>query len=418
MNLRNESAATTGRSNADPGTEINSPGRWLFLARAAWIVITLLILVLNIVAIPYYCAVLKTVCAAPVNCFNDQLTSSDVHGLHALGISISAYATLNIVENTLFVLICVALGALLFWRRSDEPMALFCSFMLVLFGAALTSILSEGLAPLSLGWYVLIEFLYFLGQVSLLLFFYLFPTGRFVPRWTRWSALLYAGYTVWTIISFHPGQFTTGLDALLFFGLILTTVVAQVYRYRRVSTLSQRQQTKWVVFAFSFTIVGFIILLTATHFLFPPGNSTSIFGKLIHITIVSSIFLLIPGSIAIAVLRSRLWDIDIIINKALVYGLLTGILILVYVGLIFALQFLLRGIINQQNDVAIVVSTLAIAALFQPLRHRLQRFIDRRFYRSKYDAAKTVEAFSATLRSEVDLSQLREHLLTVVQETM
>ena len=131
-----------------------------------------------------------------------------------------------------------------------------------------------------------------------------------------------------------------------------------------------------------------------------------------------SIFLLIPGSIAIAVLRSRLWDIDIIINKALVYGLLTGILILVYVGLIFALQFLLRGIINQQNDVAIVVSTLAIAALFQPLRHRLQRLIDRRFYRSKYDAAKTVEAFSATLRSEVDLSQLREHLLTVVQETM
>ena len=112
--------------------------------------ITLLIFVLNIVAIPYYGAVLKTVCAAPVNCFNDQLTSSDVHGLHALGISISAYATLNIVENTLFVLICVALGALLFWRRSDEPMALFCSFMLVLFGAALTSILSEGLAPLSL----------------------------------------------------------------------------------------------------------------------------------------------------------------------------------------------------------------------------------------------------------------------------
>ena len=198
-------AATTGRSNARPWDR-NQLAWTLAIPRAGSMDRDYAVdFVLNIVAILYDGAVLKTVCAAPVNCFNDQLTSSDVHGLHALGISISAYATLNIVENTLFVLICVALGALLFWRRSDEPMALFCSFMLVLFGAALTSILSEGRAPLSLGWYVLIEFLYFLGQVSLLLFFFhLFPTGRFVPRWTRWSALLYAGYTVWTIISFTP----------------------------------------------------------------------------------------------------------------------------------------------------------------------------------------------------------------------
>jgi hypothetical protein len=91
---------------------------------------------------------------------------------------------------------------------------------------------------------------------------------------------------------------------------------------------------------------------------------------------------------------------------------------LLYFGLIFGLQFLLRGVISQNNDVAIVVSTLAIAALFQPLRHRLQRVIDRRFYRRKYDAAKIIETFSATLRNEVDLNQLREHLIGVVQETM
>jgi len=128
--------------------------------------------------------------------------------------------------------------------------------------------------------------------------------------------------------------------------------------------------------------------------------------------------LLIPLSFGFAMLRSRLWDIDVFINRTLVYGALTVSLTGVYVGLIIGLSALLRGIISQDNSVAIVLSTLAIWALFQPLRQRIQRLIDRRFYRSKYDAAKTVAAFSATLRQEVDLDQLREHLITVVQETM
>jgi hypothetical protein len=128
--------------------------------------------------------------------------------------------------------------------------------------------------------------------------------------------------------------------------------------------------------------------------------------------------LLIPLSFGFAMLRYRLWDIDVLINRTLVYGTLTVILTGVYVGLVIGLQALLRGIISHDSGVAIVISTVAIYFLFQPLRRRIQQVIDRRFYRRKYDAAKVVAAFSATLRQEVDLEQLREHLLAVVQETM
>jgi hypothetical protein len=199
---------------------------------------------------------------------------------------------------------------------------------------------------------------------------------------------------------------------------LLTAAVVQVYRYRRVSTPRERQQTKWAVFGLALAMLVLVVTIPITALVEPPSlQNDPVLGNLNPIFQVA--LSLIAIFIAIAVLRTRLWDIDILINRTLVYGTLTASLALIYVGLVIGLQALLRGIISQGSGVAaIVISTLAIYFLFQPLHRRIQRIIDRRFYRRKYDAAKTVAAFSATLRQEVDLEQLREHLLAVVQETM
>ena len=193
---------------------------------------------------------------------------------------------------------------------------------------------------------------------------------------------------------------------------------AQVYRYRSVSTASERQQTKWVVSGISVGIVGFILAIFLVNTLHALEQS-SVLKTLVAGSIVYGFLLLIPVSIAIAILRSRLYDIDVIINKALVYGTLSALLAAVYAGLIIGSESLF-GLFSRQGaqPPVIVISTLVIAALFQPLRSRIQRLIDRRFYRRKYDAARTLEAFSASLRSEVDLATLRDQLLSVVEETM
>jgi hypothetical protein len=138
----------------------------------------------------------------------------------------------------------------------------------------------------------------------------------------------------------------------------------------------------------------------------------------IYTLIFDLAIMLLPLSIGIAILRNQLYDIDRLINRTLVYGLLTVLLGAVYAGLVLGLQSLLGGLLHQTSAIAFVISTLAIYALFQPLRRRIQALIDRRFYRRKYDAIRTLAAFSATLRNEVDLATLSDHLVAVVQETM
>jgi hypothetical protein len=202
-------------------------------------------------------------------------------------------------------------------------------------------------------------------------------------------------------------------------GFLGSYVFAQVYRYRRVSDPVQRQQTKWVVFGVTGALGGFLGAILLSGIFSSLGRPSLLYRGAIT-TVIYLAMLLIPLSIAAAILRSRLWAIDIIINRTLVYGTLTGMLALIYVVSVILLQQAFRTVTGPRSNLAIVISTLAIATLFNPLRRRIQDRVDLRFYRRKYDATQTLTAFSATLRdgAHADLDTLTADLLAVVQETM
>ena len=404
MNARASTPSTTLR------------GRWLVLGRMAWVAVAILTTVVFVSGLPSEFARLRVPCADVASCaWIPRLTAEDARELGQLGLSSDFFAAYFVALEVALMAVSCAIGATIFWRRSDEPMALLVSLMLFTLGATLA--VPYPLVDLPLLWKVSGEAISFIGAASLVLFLYLFPDGRFVPRWTRWLALaLIVGLMVPSTFFYDSFMRLLGdtlTTALAGVGFVGTTLFAQIYRYRRVSDPSQRQQTKWVFFGVV-TALGGSCGLLLLGMVVPRGLLTSLVGT----TVMYLLVLLIPVSIAIAVLRYRLYDIDLIINRTLVYGSLTVVLAASYEGAIVLLQHLFRALTGQESQLAAVASTLAIAALFEPLRHRIQRFVDRRFYRRKYDATKTLDAFGDKLRQETDIRTISDELITVVGETM
>jgi hypothetical protein len=255
----------------------------------------------------------------------------------------------------------------------------------------------------------------------------LFPDGRLPSR--RWRPLAWFSGAVMVLLSVGIGKpfglerFPWIIDAFpallpLLPLCILASAVSLVMRYRRAGR-EVREQIKWVAFAALLVSVQFVIDIGASVLLDPTtasGKEPQWLAFLDQVGFI--IFAGVPIAVGIAILRYRLYDIDIIINHALVYGPLTAALIILYYFGIVVLQRLFVALAGEQSTLAVVASTLLIAAMFNPLRRRIQRFIDRRFYRSKYDARKTLEAFSAKLRDATDLDALNDELLGVVRQTI
>ena len=397
----------------------------LFVARAAWVLVALLAVVITAASAPADFERYNTLCGdnAEICLERSQLTQEGLREFERVGLSLGLYAALGIGVSVLSKLVWFAVGALVFLLRSRDRMALLVSCFLISFGTAtLTSESVDVLVTTHPAWWILGRGLQVLGEVLAVLFFFTFPDGRFVPRWTP---LLAAVFLIFQIPSdLFPqlygrrGEMLNTLQTLVFMGCVLGMIGSQVYRYRNVSTYEQRRQTKWVVFGTTLAISLLIATMAPLFYFVLRVAETSSFVVLVIGDVIPFIMLLIPLSIGIAMLRSGLFDIDLVINRALVYGTLTVSLVIVYFGAVVGAQRLLSPLVGESNQLAVVVSTLVIAALFQPLRRRIQTFIDRRFYRNKYDASKLLAHFSSRLRDETDLDRLGAELLSVVGKTM
>jgi hypothetical protein len=379
-------------------------GRALIIARVVWVIIATLALGLFVASIPGYVSNALTLGQASWMGAPVEAPAGLVFALDLVGVLASITAAL----------VCLTLAAVLFWRKSNDWMVMFISVYLLVYGIAMAGPLerAEAFYPKwpSLAVDVVQPVFFTAPTIAL---FVLFPDGRFVPRWTRWLILFSIPLTV--AILYVPPSYWGVLLIITMIG----AMYAQSYRYRHVSTPTERQQTKWVLFGILLWLVLMVILFVPYSFQLnlPPGSPlpwwalVSSTGWWLTLTIV-------PLSLSIAILRYRLYEIDVLINRTLVYGSLTVSLVLAYIGSVVALQGLFRALTGQGSQLVVVASTLAVAALFNPLRRRIQGFIDRRFYKRKYDAGKILAEFSSKLRDETDLDALNQELVEVTRETM
>ena len=407
-----------------PLADTRLSGTRLLIARSVWVALALLSVGLYITSSVVYYLGLH---GFQVGVYERLIsTSAPISGYSAIVFHYSPFtgmsATLNIALLTALAPLWVAVGLVIFWRRSDDWMALFVALCLVLMGTNFSPTgyvlpIAFGLAsPIGIA-STGVQALVF---SSVALFFSLFPNGRFVPGWTRWLTLVYltcqlplGAPSTWpfSVVRWPPLLF-----AFVIVGLTLPLVFAQLYRYRSVSTAFERQQTKWIVFGMT---LGFLADLAnlLPSFIVPalrqPGPAHVLFSIFSEGTLV--LFLLAPLAIGFAVLHYRLWDIDVLINRTLVYGLLTACVIGLYVLVVALLGTLLSALGN------LFISLLAtglVAVLFQPLRERLQQAVNRLMFGERDDPYRILSRLGSRLEATLSTDSVLSAIVETVAQAL
>ena len=355
------------------------------------------------------------------------LASDNAAGLAALGLSQESLVEYLSCLDLLLFLVFAAVGILIFLRRSDNWLTIVVSAGIILQGAAMTRP-EDSFAAVPADWRLFALVWTCLVNICSVTCLVLLPDGRFVPRYTRpmtafWALCIVVRYVFFPQFArpdgrpaagtMDPGPWMSLLILALAIGGFVTAGIAQVQRYRRLTDAPQRQQIKWYVFGVAVAVVGIVLFQLPAIFVpavRTPGVPRVLFALLGVPAFYFSV-MAIPVTLAFALLRYRLWEVDALINRSLVYGALTGALLLVYFVSVAALQWLLEAVTGQESKLAVVGSTLAIAVLFQPLRHRLQATIDRRFYRRTVSFRQAFTEFAREVRTIIDLPELLRALV-------
>lgn len=392
-------------------------GRWLRLLQVLWSLLVICDLFLLVVSLSAFYQVLHIVCTGPIaTCFiSDQLLPQELIALQQAGISLHTYALavfcLDLVASLAFLLV----GGVIIWYRANTWMGLFVSFFLINFGALGLSI-SHGsslpVAPTN-SLYALassIEIpLTILAYLCFAFFFFTFPNGRLVPRWS-WAlvSLWIVNFVFWVAPAdslLNINNWLPFLQSLWLSFVFGGSLATQVYRYRRVASTIERKQIKWLFYGFA-PVLLLPICFALLQMLFP-----SLFWQAVTEPLYRFYYLPVPLCIGIAILRYQLWDIDLIINRTLVYGTLSASVIGMYVLVIVYLG----GLLHTGNNPAIsLVATGVVAVLFQPLRIQLQRGVNRLMYGERDDPY----AVLARLGARLEATLLPEKVLSTIVETI
>jgi hypothetical protein len=370
-----------------------------------WLALVVVIAIGWTVAFLRQWSAFHTACHPVASCNSYQLDVASARILAQHGITLSEFAVMSTAVLALCWAVWTGLAALIIWRRPDDRGAVLAAYGLVV-----------GIGGFVFGFTPGYEYLsQLVGFPVLLLTGLLFPDGRFIPSWTRRLAMVMLLLIVATSL---PSPLPTLLSAIPLLASPVIAIWAQVYRYRRVSSWEQRQQSKWAFMGILAGLLGFLVL--AIPFIVTPQivGYGSIYDGIVNVSGTAVVTSGIPIGIAIAILKSRLWDIDRVINRALVYGSLTVTLAALYIGSVLALEPLFQLLGAGGSNLAIAISTLIAAALFSPLRRYIQIGIDRRFYRRKYDATRTLADFTARVRDEVELAQVSRDVTDIVKEVL
>jgi len=405
-----------GRATEPPSAmSVGLRGTNLRVAWSAWVIAILLGLVFLVGLAPVRMIQLR------------GLAADNASGLARLGVSQSLFVNYLSGLDVLLFLCFAAAGVLIFLRKPDNWLTIFVSIGIIVQGAAMIRPEdSFGAAAPEWRWFALC--LTCLVNICSITCLVLLPDGRFVPRYTRlmtvfWAAGIVARYVFFPQFArpdgrpvagtLDPGPWMSLLILLLAIGGFVTGGIAQVQRYRRLTDPTQRQQIKWYVFGVA-VAVGGIVLFQLPAIFVPavrtPGVPRVLFALLGVPAFYFSV-MTIPVTLAFALLRYRLWEVDAVINRSLVYGTLTGALLVVYFVSVAGFQRLFQALTGQESNLAVVGSTLAIAVLCQPLRQRLQTIIDGRFYRRAVNFREAFTQFAREVRTIIDLPQLLHALV-------